>query len=158
MAIEQDRTTISQFFALLGDGDIDDWLKLIDKAVRVTTPLTEKGSPTLCQGIEEVNARFGDARKGLKELLFYDIDLLATEDDPASDQLDRQERAEWTRAAVMRLPETLRTAVQLVYFQGLKYREAADELAVPVGTVKSRLHSAVVKLREAWAQSCFATV
>jgi RNA polymerase sigma-70 factor (ECF subfamily) len=85
-------------------------------------------------------------------------DLLAAEADSASDQLERQERVEWVRAAVTRLPETLRTSVQLVYFQGLKYREAADELAVPVGTVKSRLHSAVVKLREAWAQSCFATV
>ena len=31
MTIEQDRTTIIQFFALLGDGDIDEWLKLIDK-------------------------------------------------------------------------------------------------------------------------------
>ena len=27
-----------------------------------------------------MNARFGNARKGLEELLFYDIDLLATED------------------------------------------------------------------------------
>ena len=80
MTSEQDRTTISRFFALLGDGDIDEWLKLIDKDVRVTTPLADKGSPTLFQGIEEVNARFGDARKGLEELIFYDIDLLATED------------------------------------------------------------------------------
>ena len=31
----------------------------------------------------------------------------------------------------------------LVYFQGLKYREAAQVLSLPVGTVKSRLHTAV---------------
>ncbi len=80
MTIEQDRATIFQFFTLLGDGNIDEWLKLIDKDVRVTTPFAEKGSPTLFQGIEAVNARFGDARKGMEELLFYDIDLLATED------------------------------------------------------------------------------
>ncbi len=36
----------------------------------------------------------------------------------------------------------------LVYFQGLKYREAAQVLAVPVGTVKSRLHAAMLKLTE----------
>ena len=36
----------------------------------------------------------------------------------------------------------------LVYFQGLKYREAADVLAIPVGTVKSRLHAAIQKLTE----------
>ena len=34
-----------------------------------------------------------------------------------------------------------------------RIREAADELAVPVGTVKSRLHSAVKRLGEAWAQT-----
>jgi RNA polymerase sigma-70 factor (ECF subfamily) len=37
----------------------------------------------------------------------------------------------------------------LVYYQGLKYREAAEVLSIPVGTVKSRLHSALVKLSEA---------
>jgi len=36
----------------------------------------------------------------------------------------------------------------LVYFKGLKYREAAEILDVPVGTVKSRLHAAVQKLSE----------
>jgi RNA polymerase sigma-70 factor (ECF subfamily) len=35
----------------------------------------------------------------------------------------------------------------------MKYREAADELDVPVGTVKSRIHSAVKRLGEAWENS-----
>ena len=48
------------------------------------------------------------------------------------------------------LPELLRSSVVLVYYQGLKYREAADALEVPVGTVKSRLHSALLKLNAAW--------
>ena len=43
--------------------------------------------------------------------------------------------------------------MNLVYYQGLKYREAADILKIPVGTVKSRLHSAILKLNEAWLQS-----
>jgi len=41
-------------------------------------------------------------------------------------------------------------AVNLIYYQGLKYREAAEILDVPVGTVKSRLHTAILKLNEAW--------
>ena len=40
--------------------------------------------------------------------------------------------------------------MNLVYYQGLKYREAADVLDIPVGTVKSRLHSAILKLNQAW--------
>jgi RNA polymerase sigma-70 factor (ECF subfamily) len=35
----------------------------------------------------------------------------------------------------------------------MKYREAADELDVPVGTVKSRVHSAVKRLGDAWEQA-----
>ncbi len=36
-----------------------------------------------------------------------------------------------------------------MYFQGLKYREAAEVMSIPVGTVKSRLHAAIIKLGEA---------
>ena len=41
----------------------------------------------------------------------------------------------------------------LVYHQGMKYREAADVLGIPVGTVKSRLHSALLKLNDSWRRS-----
>jgi RNA polymerase sigma-70 factor (ECF subfamily) len=47
----------------------------------------------------------------------------------------------------------MRGVIDLVYYQGMKYREAADILGVPVGTVKSRLHAAVVKLNEVWART-----
>ena len=78
------------------------------------------------------------------------VDVLSgRENEPASD-LETGERKEWIRRAVAALPDQLQSAVKLVYFRGMKYREAADELEVPVGTVKSRLHSAVKKLGEAW--------
>ncbi|MGA2619371.1 MAG: sigma-70 family RNA polymerase sigma factor [Thermoguttaceae bacterium] len=56
------------------------------------------------------------------------------------------EQRETIRRAVDDLPEQTKQVVLLVYFQGLKYREAADILAIPVGTVKSRLHTAIQKL------------
>ena len=43
--------------------------------------------------------------------------------------------------------------VRLVYFQDLKYRETAEALQIPVGTVKSRMHAAVAKLNEMWNQT-----
>jgi RNA polymerase sigma-70 factor (ECF subfamily) len=35
----------------------------------------------------------------------------------------------------------------------MKYREAAEVLGIPVGTVKSRLHSAILKLNESWQRT-----
>jgi RNA polymerase sigma-70 factor (ECF subfamily) len=78
------------------------------------------------------------------------VDVLSgSEGEPISD-LETGERKEWIRKAVAALPDQLQSAVKLVYFRGMKYREAADELEVPVGTVKSRLHSAVKRLGKAW--------
>lgn len=71
---------------------------------------------------------------------------------PAAD-LEAAERRDWVRESVAALPESLRSAVHLIYYQGLKYREAAEALSIPVGTVKSRLHSAILKLNQAWQQA-----
>ena len=47
--------------------------------------------------------------------------------------------AEAVKAAFDRLPETFRTLVVLVDVEGLTYREAAEALDIPIGTVMSRL-------------------
>lgn len=75
--------------------------------------------------------------------------LIATEPAPLT-RIDDQERQKVIRDAVQELPESLKTVVVLVYYQGLKYREAADILGIPVGTIKSRLHTAIQKLTDAW--------
>ena len=48
---------------------------------------------------------------------------------------------------VMDLPEAQRAAVLLVFVEGFSYREAAEILEVPIGTIMSRLASARAKLR-----------
>ncbi len=70
-----------------------------------------------------------------------------------ADQVLGEERRQLVRASVDRLPDFLRQVVVLAYYQGLKYREIADVVGIPVGTVKSRLHAALVKLHEAWTAS-----
>lgn len=88
----------------------------------------------------------GDASQEVGKLM----DLLESSDPNPLAQANRAERREWIRQAMEDLPEHMRSVIQLVYYQGLKYREAAEVLSVPVGTVKSRLHAAVLKLNEAW--------
>jgi RNA polymerase sigma-70 factor (ECF subfamily) len=78
------------------------------------------------------------------------FELLPAPGDSPPDAAERTEERERVRAAVDQLPELLRQAVLLVYFQGLKYQDAADILDIPVGTVKSRLHAALTKLTEDW--------
>ena len=73
--------------------------------------------------------------------------LESAEKDP-SFSMDSSEQAQRVRAAVNDLPDILRETVNLVYFEDMKYKDAADILHVPVGTVKSRLHAAMKKLAE----------
>jgi RNA polymerase sigma-70 factor (ECF subfamily) len=78
------------------------------------------------------------------------FELLPASGDAPPDAADRTEQRERVREAVARLPDLLRQAVILVYFQGLKYQDAAEVMDIPVGTVKSRLHAALTKLTEEW--------
>jgi RNA polymerase sigma-70 factor (ECF subfamily) len=78
------------------------------------------------------------------------MDLLVSEETDPLEAADAKEEQRWVRREIAALPEHLRAVIGLVYFQGLKYREAAEALSIPVGTVKSRLHTAVLKLNEAW--------
>ncbi|MGC8638693.1 MAG: RNA polymerase sigma factor [Isosphaeraceae bacterium] len=76
------------------------------------------------------------------------LDLLVTDGVGPLDELQEQERQQWVRESVERLPDVLRQTLILAYHQDLKYREIADILKIPVGTVKSRLHAALAKLQE----------
>lgn len=74
--------------------------------------------------------------------------LVDAEEHRPEDQAELLEQRGKIREAVESLPEQSRQVLLLVYFQGMKYREAADVLSIPVGTVKSRLHAAMSKLSE----------
>jgi RNA polymerase sigma-70 factor (ECF subfamily) len=74
--------------------------------------------------------------------------MLQGSDDGPDLLTEREERRQRLRGCVDRLPDFLRQVVILAYFQALKYREIAEVLDIPVGTVKSRLHTALLKLQE----------
>jgi RNA polymerase sigma-70 factor (ECF subfamily) len=76
------------------------------------------------------------------------IDLLTSHEDGPLAELEDEERKEWVRESVARLPEALRQTLMLAYHEDLKYREIAEILKIPVGTVKSRLHAALAKLQQ----------
>jgi RNA polymerase sigma factor (sigma-70 family) len=53
------------------------------------------------------------------------------------------------QAALLRLPPEFRAAVVLCDVVGLSYAEIGDNLGVPLGTVRSRIHRGRMLLREA---------
>jgi RNA polymerase sigma-70 factor (ECF subfamily) len=80
------------------------------------------------------------------------IDLVAGDAADPAMTVEVGEQSAWVRGEVEALPEPLKNAVNLVYFRGLKYRDAAKIMSVPVGTVKSRLHAAIQRLGASWRE------
>jgi RNA polymerase sigma-70 factor (ECF subfamily) len=72
-----------------------------------------------------------------------DFDLAA--DSPEIEGVDSKA----VRAALADLPPDQRSVLMLGYFGGLSCSEIADELGIPIGTVKSRVKAALEKLRAA---------
>jgi RNA polymerase sigma-70 factor, ECF subfamily len=70
----------------------------------------------------------------------------AAGDDPVRAAVRRDE-AERLKRAVEALSPPLRETVLLCYTHGLTHDEAAEAMGIPLGTVKSRLHSALEELR-----------
>ena len=60
----------------------------------------------------------------------------------------RKERVRRLAAALERLPERQREVLVLCLEGRLRYAEIAEIVGIPLGTVKSRVHAAVVRLRE----------
>ncbi len=84
----------------------------------------------------------------LTELDRFSLYDLIQDDDPLpySDQLHRDFLAQFAdddvRRALLALPEVYRVPLVLLYVEDLSYRELAEALGCPVGTVMSRLHRA----------------
>ena len=66
------------------------------------------------------------------------------------DQLEDSERRQLVRETVGQLPDFLKQVVVLTFFQGLKQSEIGAILDIPVGTVKSRMHTALARLWQMW--------
>jgi RNA polymerase sigma-70 factor (ECF subfamily) len=78
------------------------------------------------------------------------IDLLQADLPLPSDNVSRQEVQEQVRGVVSALPDHLREVLVMAYFNRMAYKEIAEVLTIPLGTVKSRLHAAVGTFAELW--------
>lgn len=67
-------------------------------------------------------------------------------------QLLSAEQVETLQHALNALPVAQRVTLELAYYEGLTHAEIAERLSEPLGTVKTRIRQAVIKLRESLVQ------
>ena len=68
---------------------------------------------------------------------------------PPEENTERAEARRQVRKEILALPEGQRETILLFYVENLDLQKIARILGVPVGTVKSRLHNARERLRQA---------
>ena len=66
------------------------------------------------------------------------------------DEVSKSEIAQKVREVIANMPENLRGILILAYFEQFSYKQMADILGIPIGTVKSRLHTAIVRFTKNW--------
>jgi RNA polymerase sigma-70 factor (ECF subfamily) len=89
-----------------------------------------------------------------EELSFGDVLNAITSDSRIpSDNLERTETALRVEQVIANMPENLREILILGYFNKFSYKQMAEILSIPIGTVKSRLHTAVGRFAKDWKAS-----
>jgi RNA polymerase sigma-70 factor (ECF subfamily) len=78
------------------------------------------------------------------------LNTLDHDDHMPYDDLIKDETAATVKRVIARMPAKLREILILAYFHKFPYAEIAGILGIPIGTVKSRLHTAVGRFAEDW--------
>jgi len=94
--------------------------------------------------------RVGAAGRSLQEPVERAAHVPCSRPGP-EDACSADERRRRVRAALDTLPPEQRTAIELVYSDGLSHTEIAARLEQPLGTIKTRIRLAMTKMRDALA-------
>jgi RNA polymerase sigma-70 factor (ECF subfamily) len=82
------------------------------------------------EGDERLHCLLPDARHGLE------------------DEIEKRDLSQSIRTLMERLPPQYRTVLTLFYLEQAKYEEIADIMGIPLGTVKTHIHRARLRLRD----------
>jgi len=89
-----------------------------------------------------------------EEMSFDDIlNILTSDTTRPYEKLEKSETSARVRQIIANMPENLREILILAYFNKFSYKQMAQVLSIPIGTVKSRLHTAVGRFAKEWKAS-----
>lgn len=111
-----------------------------------------RGSPmawlvtlTRSRAIDRARSRAGRTER---EEPILDFSLVREERESPEAAAETGQRRKRVQAALSKLSPEQREAIQLAFFSGLTHSELARRLGQPLGTVKTRIRSGMMKLRE----------
>jgi RNA polymerase sigma-70 factor (ECF subfamily) len=81
------------------------------------------------------------------------LNSLSSDNTMPYDELARGETTTRVAGIIGSMPENLREILILAYFNKFSYKQMAEILSIPIGTVKSRLHTAVARFAKDWQAS-----
>jgi len=86
-----------------------------------------------------------------QEMSFDDVlNTLTSDTTMPYEDLQKSETASLVGQVITDMPENLREILILAYFDKFSYKQMAQILSIPIGTVKSRLHTAVGRFAREW--------
>ncbi|MHC4111041.1 MAG: RNA polymerase sigma factor [Planctomycetota bacterium] len=87
-----------------------------------------------------------------QEMSFDDVlnTLISDSSTMPYEDLQKGETASLVGKIITDMPENLREIIILAYFDQFSYKQMAQILSIPIGTVKSRLHTAVGRFAKEW--------
>ncbi len=78
------------------------------------------------------------------------VNILTSYETTPEAEISKEETARRVRQIISEMPENLRGILILAYFEQFSYKHMAEILSIPIGTVKSRLHTAVAHFMKKW--------
>ncbi len=119
------------------------WRRAADYDERRGRPFTWLVTLARSRAIDRLRA-LGSRQRAVKE----SAREVSEEVSDAAQDAFKSEQGEIVRRALAELPEEQRRALVLAYFEGLSQSEIAVRLGAPLGTIKTRMRSGLMKLRE----------
>ena len=81
------------------------------------------------------------------------VDILSSYDVTPDQEILISDTARQVRRIISEMPEHIRNILIMAYYEQFSYKDMATILNIPLGTVKSRLHTAITHFKRKWKEA-----